>query len=74
MKVDNAEMRLEGNRLIIEIDLDKRLGRSQSGATELIANTHGPRRIPGADRSLRINLTVFAKDGGEPSKKDDWSF
>jgi hypothetical protein len=49
-------MEVKGKILTITIDLTKRLGRSASGKTTLIATTSGNQAVPGnADISIGVN-------------------
>jgi hypothetical protein len=57
--VKNVEMRVEGDRLTIEIDLSKEYGPSSSGKTIIIASTEGNVSI--ADREEQIGLNVYRK-------------
>ena len=44
----NVEMSLEGNTLIIKVDLSKEFGPSASGKITIIASTEGHVTLPGA--------------------------
>jgi hypothetical protein len=55
----NVEMKLEGNILVIRVDLTKDFGPSASGKTTIIASTEG--NIPVPDREERIGLNVYRK-------------
>jgi hypothetical protein len=37
----NIETKVDGNKLVITVDLSKTFGRSKSGKTEIIATTEG---------------------------------
>jgi hypothetical protein len=53
----NVEMSTEGHVLTIKVDLSKRLGRSKSGKTIIVATTGGNITVPGApDVKLGLNL------------------
>jgi hypothetical protein len=53
----NVEMKLEGNVLVIRVDLTKDFGPSASGKTTIIASTEG--NIPVPDREERVGLNVY---------------
>jgi hypothetical protein len=55
----NVEMRVEGNVLIIRVDLSKEFGPSSSGKTTIIASTEGNVSIP--DREEKVGLNVYRK-------------
>jgi hypothetical protein len=52
-------MTVEGNMLIIKIDLTKEYGASSSGKSVIIATTEGNYTIPG--REEKIGLNVYRK-------------
>jgi hypothetical protein len=54
-------MKVEGQKLIIEVDLSKQFGNSSSGKSIIIASTEGNRSITGADPNVRIGLNVYQK-------------
>jgi len=56
----NVEMTLEGNILIIRVDVNKEFGPSSSGKTIIIASTEGNVSIPG-DEDKKIGLNVYKK-------------
>ena len=53
----NIEMSLEGDTLIIKVDLTKDFGPSKSGKTIIVASTEGNVSIP--DRDEKIGLNVY---------------
>jgi len=55
----NVEMTVEGNTLIIKVDLSKEFGPSSSGKTIIVASTEGNISIP--DRDEKIGLNVYKK-------------
>ncbi|MBI5528336.1 MAG: hypothetical protein HY897_18555 [Deltaproteobacteria bacterium] len=55
----NVEMKLEGNTLIIKVDLTKEFGPSSSGKTIIIASTEG--NVPILDRDEKVGLNVYRK-------------
>jgi hypothetical protein len=56
----NVEMTMEGKTLIIKIDTTKRLGKSASGKTEMIASTSGNVSIPEND-NIKIGVNCYTK-------------
>ena len=58
----NVAMKLDGNRLNIQIDLSQTLGISRSGKSTMIATTEGNAKVPGAE-DLTVGLNVFRKNG-----------
>jgi hypothetical protein len=56
----NVEMSLEGNILIIKVDISKEFGPSSSGKTIIIASSEGNQSIP--DKSdVKIGINVYRK-------------
>jgi hypothetical protein len=55
----NVEMKLEGNILILKVDLSKEFGPSSSGKTTIIASTEGNVSVP--DRDEKVGLNVYKK-------------
>ena len=55
----NVEMKIEGNTLVIRVDLSKELGPSSSGKTTIIATTEGNISVPG--REEKVGLNVYRK-------------
>ena len=53
----NVEMTIEGNILIIKVDLTKEFGPSKSGKTIMVASTEGNVAVP--DRDEKIGLNVY---------------
>ncbi len=54
----NVTMRIEGKKLIIEVELDQDFGPSKSGKTRIIASTEGNISAPG-DEDIKIGLNVY---------------
>jgi hypothetical protein len=55
----NVDVKVEGNILIIKVDLSKEFGPSASGKTIIIASTEGNVSVP--DREEKIGLNVYRK-------------
>ncbi len=53
----NVEMTVEGETLIIKVDLSKDFGPSKSGKSILIASTEG--YVPVPERDEKIGLNVY---------------
>jgi hypothetical protein len=56
--MENVKLTVEGNRLIIEIDLAHEIGPSSSGKNILIASTEGNANVPGHD-GVKLGLNVY---------------
>jgi hypothetical protein len=52
----NVEMKVEGNVLVIRVDLAKECGPSSSGKTTIIASTEGNISVPGRDEKIGLNV------------------
>ena len=57
----NVEMTVEGETLIIKIDLTKDFGPSKSGKTIIVASTAGNVPIPERDEKIGLNVYRQAK-------------
>jgi hypothetical protein len=58
---ENIEARIENSTLIIRIDLKKRLRKSSSGKSTIIATTGGNIAIPGTDGAV-LGLNLYTKE------------
>jgi hypothetical protein len=54
----NVTMRIEGKKLIIEVEMGQDFGPSKSGKTRIIASTEGNISAPG-DEDVKIGLNVY---------------
>ncbi len=54
----NVNMRVEGKKLIIEVQMDQDFGPSKSGKTIIIASTEGNVSAPGNDE-VKVGLNVY---------------
>lgn len=54
----NVTTRIEGNRLIIEVDLSKSFGTSASGKSVVIASTQGNVSVPGREQ-VKMGLNIY---------------
>jgi len=57
----NIEMTTKGNILTIKVDLSKRLGRSRSGKTTIVATSGGNVTVPGTpgDDAIKLGLNLY---------------
>lgn len=55
----NVEINVEGNMMIIKVDLTKDYGPSSSGKSVIIASTEGNYSLPG--REEKVGLNVYRK-------------
>ncbi len=53
---DNIQGRIEGNTLILEIDLTQNFGLSGSGKSTIVATSRGNVAIPGAGVKMGLNI------------------
>lgn len=58
--VQNIEIKVEKDKMILTVDLKKRLKDSTSGKTVIVASTEGNAKIEGHD-GLQFGLNVFAR-------------
>jgi hypothetical protein len=56
----NVEMSVEGNTLIIKVDLSQEFGPSSSGKTIIIATTEGNVSVPDME-DKKVGLNVYRK-------------
>ena len=56
----NIEMTVEGNMLMIKVDLTKEFGPSSSGKTIIIGTTEGNVSIPGREEA-KVGVNVYKK-------------
>jgi ABC-type hemin transport system ATPase subunit len=56
--MQNVTYTVEGQKLVITVDLSQRLGPSASGKTTLVASTSGNATLPGAS-GIKFGLNVF---------------
>jgi ABC-type proline/glycine betaine transport system ATPase subunit len=54
--MENVEMTVEGDQLVIKVDLSKSFGLSGSGKSEIIATTRGNATVPGTDVKIGLNI------------------
>jgi hypothetical protein len=56
--MQNVTLKVEGTKLVIEVDLSKEIGPSSSGKTMLIASTEGNANVPGYE-GVKVGLNVY---------------
>lgn len=56
----NMDMKVEGDQLIITVDLTKRFGKSSSGKSIIIASSEGNQTVPGTGE-IKIGLNVYTQ-------------
>jgi hypothetical protein len=56
----NMEIKVEGDELVITVDLSKRFGKSSSGKSIIIASSEGNQALPGAEE-IKIGLNIYTK-------------
>jgi ABC-type polar amino acid transport system ATPase subunit len=65
--MENVEYKVEKGKLVITVDLAKRLRPSGSGKTMIIATTAGNEKVKGAEH-VTFGLNVYTKEGVNGSK------
>jgi hypothetical protein len=64
----NVEFEVEGDQLIIRIDLNQELGVSSSGKSVIIATTGGNVAVPGWE-AVKVGLNVYRPQHVERSSR-----
>lgn len=67
LHMQNIEMRRQGEKLVIEIDLSKDFGPSASGKTVIVASTRGNAPVPDA-AGIMIGINCFRYTTIKPGK------
>jgi hypothetical protein len=58
----NVDLKLDGETLVIKINLKKEFGPSSSGKNIIIASTEGNQTIPGKeDEGIKLGLNVYKR-------------
>lgn len=57
--MQNVTMDVQGDVLIIKVNLKERFGKSASGKTTVIASTRGAAALPGGEQ---VSLNVYTKE------------
>lgn len=55
----NCEMTVEGDTLVIRVDLTKEFGPSSSGKTLIVASTEGNVPVPGREERVGLNIYKY---------------
>ena len=58
-EMQNVSIKVEGNKAIITIEIDKEFGPSSTGKTIIVASTRGTVAIP--NTNVRLGLNAFKK-------------
>lgn len=56
--MQNVDMKIEGSKLTITVDLSKDFGLSKSGKTIIIATTGGNVAVPG-NEAVKVGLNIY---------------
>jgi hypothetical protein len=56
----NVDMKVEGDRLVITVDLAQEFGMSKTGKSITIASTEGNVSVPGREE-IKIGVNVYRK-------------
>ena len=56
--MQNVDMKIEGSKLVITVDLSKDYGPSKSGKTIIIATTGGNISVPGHE-AVKVGLNIY---------------
>lgn len=54
--MQNVETKIEGNKLVITVDLTKDFGKSKSGKSTIVASTGGNVTLPDGKTKLGLNV------------------
>ncbi len=65
--MQNVEYKIEKNKLVITVDLSKRLGPSKSGKTNIIATTAG--NVAVGNEGVKLGLNVYIPVSAESKDK-----
>ncbi len=60
VNLTNLETKIEGDRLIITVDLNQRHGTSKSGKNAIIASTQGNVALPGREEVV-MGINIYTK-------------
>lgn len=56
----NMTMQVQGDELVIRVNLKERLGASKSGKTVIVATSEGNQELPGFPE-IKVGLNVYTK-------------
>jgi hypothetical protein len=54
----NVDMKINGDKLVITVDLSQDFGKSKSGKTTIIATTEGNVSLPGHEE-IKMGLNIY---------------
>ena len=57
----NVAVRIEGDKLMVEVDLNKDFGNSKSGKTIIVASSEGNASLPEPYEHIKMGLNVYKK-------------
>ncbi len=57
----NVEMKVDGDKLTITVDLSKEFGPSSSGKTIIVSSTEGNQTIEYKEGQYKIGLNIYRK-------------
>lgn len=57
----NVNLTIEGQKLIIEVDLTQDHGKSSSGKTNIVASSEGNVSLPTPFEHIKLGLNVYKK-------------
>lgn len=60
-QMKNVDMKVEGDKLTITVDMTKEFGPSSSGKTIIVASSEGNQTIEYKDGNYKIGLNVYRK-------------
>ncbi len=61
----NVELSVQGNTLIITVDLTKSFGPSSSGKSVIVASTGGNVSVPGFEE-IKVGVNIYRPAGAAP--------
>ena len=64
----NVEFEVQGDQLIIRVDLSQELGESSSGKSVIIATTGGNVEVPGWE-AVKVGLNVYRPQQADRSRR-----
>ena len=56
----NCDVKVDGDKLVITVDLKTRFGKSTSGKTTIVATTEGNVSVPGYE-DIKLGLNCYTK-------------
>ena len=57
----NVTMKVDGEKLIIEVDLAQDFGKSASGKTTIIASTCGNQALAALHDNIKVGVNIYKK-------------